>query len=161
MTHVTKFNEENFFNGGGSPVRLFHNGFLHRQVCQSAHARATVSKQANSHHAKSHLWRFPSLSGQGFPCRGRRGSRCHYRSPRPDGIRTDRPVSPAGAPLHYVPSESSTGSGSCRTDQTCAEASAIQINFSATEAMIFSRVSAAPPPLIICMWPLISSAPST
>jgi hypothetical protein len=24
-----------------------------------------------------------------------------------------------------------------------------------------SRVSAAPPPLIICMWPLISSAPST
>jgi hypothetical protein len=36
---------------------------------------------------------------------------------------------------------------------------AMQINLSATEAMIFSRVSAAPPPLIICMWPLISSAP--
>ncbi len=46
---------------------------------------------------------FAIAMGQEFPCRGRRGSRCHYRSPRPDGIPDDRPVSPAGTPLHYVP----------------------------------------------------------
>ncbi len=37
----------------------------------------------------------------------------------------------------------------------------MQMNLRATAATIFSPVSAPPPPLIMCMWRVISSAPST
>ena len=37
----------------------------------------------------------------------------------------------------------------------------MQTNFVATAATIFSRVSAPPPPLIMCRCAVISSAPST
>lgn len=160
MTHVTKFNEENFLTGR-FPVRSFHNGFDTVRCANQRNVRATVSKQANSHHAESHLWRFPSLSGQGFPCRGRRGSRCHYRSPRPDGIRTT-------AQFHQLARHCTT----CHRDNFYWQREFTQnINllgsvcntdkFFCNRSNDFSRVSAAPPPLIICMWPLISSAPST
>ncbi len=43
VTHVTKFNEENFFNGGGSPVRSFHNSFDTVRCANQRNVRATVS----------------------------------------------------------------------------------------------------------------------
>ena len=55
----------------------------------------------------------------------------------------------------------STGSGNFPSTFTSLLASAIQINLRATAATIFSRVNAPPPPLIMCRWGVISSAPST
>ena len=56
----------------------------------------------------------------------------------------------------------STGNGKVvPKTSTCLLVSTIQINFFAKAATIFSRVNAAPPPLIIIFCGLISSAPST
>ncbi len=55
----------------------------------------------------------------------------------------------------------STGSGKPPSTGTRLLPSAMQTNVSATDATIFSRVSAPPPPLIIAPLPSISSAPST
>ncbi len=46
MTHVTKFNEENFLKWGGSPVKSLHNGFDTVRCANQRNVRATVSKQA-------------------------------------------------------------------------------------------------------------------
>ncbi len=55
----------------------------------------------------------------------------------------------------------STGSGKWPSTETRFDSSAMQMNFSARSATIFSRVSAAPPPLIMQPFASISSAPST
>ncbi|MOA38479.1 hypothetical protein D3C78_1601680 [compost metagenome] len=55
----------------------------------------------------------------------------------------------------------STGSGKAPRIGTSLLASAMQTNDLATAATIFSRVSAAPPPLISSRRSLVSSAPST
>jgi hypothetical protein len=54
----------------------------------------------------------------------------------------------------------STGSGKRPSTWTCLLSSAMQTKRRACAATIFSRVSAAPPPLIMQPWPSISSAPS-
>src|ERR1039457_2776217 len=54
----------------------------------------------------------------------------------------------------------STGSGNFPSTPTNLDSSAMQTNFSATAATIFSRVSAPPPPLIMARCSVISSAPS-
>ena len=55
----------------------------------------------------------------------------------------------------------STGSGKAPSASTFFEASAMHTNWRDCAATIFSRVRAAPPPLIMWPWPSISSAPST
>ena len=55
----------------------------------------------------------------------------------------------------------STGSGNLPSTPTSFEPSAMQTNFRATAATIFSRVSAPPPPLTMARWRVTSSAPST
>ena len=55
----------------------------------------------------------------------------------------------------------STGNGKAPSTSTSLDSSAIQINILLAAATIFSRVSAAPPPLIIARFAVTSSAPST
>ncbi len=55
----------------------------------------------------------------------------------------------------------STGSGNLPSVFTSLVSSQMQMNFCDAPATIFSRVSAPPPPLIMCMCSVISSAPST
>src|SRR3989338_2383312 len=55
----------------------------------------------------------------------------------------------------------SIGSGNLPSTSTSLLASHTQINFLLAAATIFSRVNAPPPPLIMCKWRVISSAPST
>ena len=55
----------------------------------------------------------------------------------------------------------STGSGNLPSTGTSLDASQMQTKVFATAATIFSRVSAPPPPLIMCRCSVISSAPST
>src|SRR2546423_953093 len=54
----------------------------------------------------------------------------------------------------------STGSGNLPSTGTSFDSSAMQTNFFATAATIFSRVSAPPPPFIMARCSVISSAPS-
>ena len=58
-------------------------------------------------------------------------------------------------------SMTSTGNGKRPSTSTRLDSSAMQTNLSARSATIFSRVNAAPPPLIMQPRASISSAPST
>jgi len=55
----------------------------------------------------------------------------------------------------------STGSGKRPSTSTSLLSSMMQTNFLEAAATIFSRVRAAPPPLIRAPWRVASSAPST